>query len=202
MPKKGQLNNGHPKAMNKFFEDIYDAIRKHLNFEVMRCVLVGSPGFLNDDFLKFLNQQAVRRGDSALIHNKSKFLKVHASSGRKRAIEEILLSEEVKSQLEDVKAVEEVRALERFHNMLSNDQDRAAYGYREVNYADENLAIDELLVTDKLFQAAVVEERIKYVALVESVQEHGGKVISSNIRSNNSFTLMNDDRCSFSVACT
>lgn len=176
MPKKGQINQGHSKAMAKFFEDIYDAINKHINFEVIRCVLVGSPGFLKDDFMKFLNEQAVRRGDMALVQNKSKFLKVHATSGHKNAIEQVLLSDEVKSQMTDVKAVEEVRALERFYSMLSADQDRAAYGYAEVLYADEHEAIDELLVTDKLFQAASVQERKKYVSLVESVEAHRGKV--------------------------
>ena len=162
--------------MAKFFEDIYDAIKKHVNFDVIRCVLLGSPGFLQDDFMKYLNDQAVRRGDSSLVQNKSKFLKVHANSGHKNAIEQVLLCDEVRSQLMNVKAVAEVRALDNFYKVLSHDQDRAAYGYAQVLYADANLAIDELLVMDKLFQAAAVAERKKYVALVESVKEHGGKV--------------------------
>jgi protein pelota len=111
MPRKGQINNGHSKALNKFFDDIYEAIKKYINFEIIRCVVVGSPGFLKDDFMKYLNENAVRRGDSVLVQNKSKFLKVHATSGHKNAIEEALLSEEVKSQLLDVKAVGEVRLL-------------------------------------------------------------------------------------------
>jgi protein pelota len=70
----------------------------------------------------------------------------------------------------------QVRALERFYTTLSNDEDRAAYGFRQVLFADEHLAVEELLVTDKLFRAADVTERRKYVELVESVREHGGKV--------------------------
>ncbi len=50
------------------------------------------------------------------------------------------------------------------------------YGFAHVLYADENLAIDELLVTDKLFQSADMGERKKYVALVESVKAHQGRV--------------------------
>ncbi|CAE7732826.1 pelo-1 [Symbiodinium microadriaticum] len=76
----------------------------------------------------------------------------------------------------DVKAVSEVRALERFYHTLSNDEDRAAYGFEHVFYADDHLAVDELLVTDKLFLAADVHLRRKYVNLVESVREHSGKV--------------------------
>mmetsp|Transcript_17224 Transcript_17224/g.25761 ORF Transcript_17224/g.25761 Transcript_17224/m.25761 type:complete len:429 (-) Transcript_17224:138-1424(-) len=176
MPKKGQLNQAHSKALAKFLEDIYDAIKKHINFDIVRVVLVGSPGFLKDDFMNFLNDTAVRRGDTVLVQNKSKFLRVNASSGHKNAIEQVLASSEVRSQLNDVKAVAEVRALERFYSTLSSDEDRAAYGFKQVLHADEHLAIDELLVTDKLFQAADVVLRQQYVSLVESVREHGGKV--------------------------
>ena len=69
-----------------------------------------------------------------------------------------------------------MRALERFYNTLSTDEDRASYGFRHVSYADEHLAVEELLVTDKLFLSANVQLRRLYVQLVESVREHGGKV--------------------------
>ena len=60
--------------------------------------------------------------------------------------------------------------------MLSTDQDRACYGYNEVKSADEQLAVADLLVTDKLFRAADMNLRKKYVQLVESVKNHGGQV--------------------------
>jgi hypothetical protein len=60
--------------------------------------------------------------------------------------------------------------------MLSVDPDRAAYGYQFIKHADDHLAIDELLVTDQLFKAADVQTRKQYVALVESVRDHSGKV--------------------------
>jgi hypothetical protein len=70
----------------------------------------------------------------------------------------------------------QVRALEKFYLTLSNDQDRACYGLKDVTLANEQLAIDELLVTDTLFKAADISTRQKYVALVDSVRENGGKV--------------------------
>jgi protein pelota len=66
--------------------------------------------------------------------------------------------------------------LQTFYDLLSSDPDRACYGFADVNCADDQLAIDGLLVTDKLFKAADVHHRKKYVALVESVKEHGGRV--------------------------
>ena len=69
-----------------------------------------------------------------------------------------------------------VRALEQFYATLGEDQDRACYGYDSVYSADEQLAIQDLLVTDKLFRAANVPLRKRYVDLVESVKSHGGQV--------------------------
>ena len=45
-----------------------------------------------------------------------------------------------------------------------------------MHLADEQLAVDTLLVTDRLFKAADVVARGRYVALVERVKDHGGKV--------------------------
>lgn len=64
-----------------------------------------------------------------LIENKSKFVLVHASSGHKRAVEEILSNPAVQIRLADTKAAEEIRALQSFFDMLKKDPERAYYGY-------------------------------------------------------------------------
>lgn len=46
----------------------------------------------------------------------------------------------------------------------------------QVMYANEQCAVDELLVTDKLFQSADFALRTLYVALVDSVKSNGGQV--------------------------
>lgn len=58
--------------------------------------------------MTYLNETAVRRGDSVFIQNKSKFLRVPASSGYKNAVEQILSSNEIRSQMTELKAVNEV----------------------------------------------------------------------------------------------
>lgn len=37
------------------------AIVRHVNFQQIKCLLLGSPGFVKDDFFEFLNMEAVRR---------------------------------------------------------------------------------------------------------------------------------------------
>ena len=67
-----------------------------------------SPGFLKDDFMKFLTAKAVRVGDMEFIKQKSKFLKAHTSSGYRRAIDELLGNPDFSAQLNNVKAADEV----------------------------------------------------------------------------------------------
>jgi protein pelota len=61
--------------------------------------------------MKFMMEAAVRLGDQAIIKQKSKFLKAHASSGYKRAIDELLGNADLRSQLADVKAADEASML-------------------------------------------------------------------------------------------
>eukprot|EP01036_Dinobryon_divergens_P030536 gene30536-39794_t len=41
MPKKKEGNKSHSVAMNKFFEDIYQAMKNNINFDFVKVVLVG-----------------------------------------------------------------------------------------------------------------------------------------------------------------
>jgi protein pelota len=69
-----------------------------------------------------------------------------------------------------------VEVLGRFFKLMQDDPDRAWYGYHSVAAANEQLAIDSLLVTDELFRNSNVQTRKQYVQLVESVREKGGQV--------------------------
>ena len=76
-----------------------------------------------------LSSRCVRLLHQDLIENKSKFVLVHASSGHKRAVEEILSQPAVQTRLVDTKASDEIRALATFFDMLKKDPERAYYGY-------------------------------------------------------------------------
>lgn len=109
-PKKKD-SQAYAAALLKFFDDIYAVIQRSVNFEVVKVVLVGSPAFLNQDFLQYAFDRAVRNEDASIIKNKSKFLRAHCSSGHKRSIEEMLAGPDVMAQLGEVKAAGEVGAV-------------------------------------------------------------------------------------------
>lgn len=202
IPKKRTGSTAHAKGTEKFYENIVRSIKQHIDFKLVKCVLVASPGFVKDDFFKFMMEQAIRQDDKLLMENKNKFVLCHSSSGHKHALDEVLndpvrgsictlsfyedfyersdsccrFLQAIQSQVADTKAVEDVKCLETFFSMLHTDQDRAYYSYKHVAAANANMAIETLMVTDELFRSQDIATRRKYVNLVESVRDNGGQV--------------------------
>mmetsp|Transcript_1181 Transcript_1181/g.3593 ORF Transcript_1181/g.3593 Transcript_1181/m.3593 type:complete len:490 (+) Transcript_1181:4504-5973(+) len=178
VPGKRKLKSqeAHAKAMNRFFENVFTALERHLNFEVCKCVVLASPGFVKDEFHKFMMAEAQRRGLRAFVEHRDIFVLCHASSGHKHSVSEILQKPEMQARLGDTKAAGEVKILHQFFQTLKDDDTRAYYGPQAAVDANELQAIDHLLITEELFRAASLSERKKYVALVESVRENGGQV--------------------------
>lgn len=175
IPKKRTGSSSHAKQTTKFYNGVYQALLK-LPWDQLKCCLLASPGFVKDDFYKYVLEESVRREDRILIENKQKFILAKASSGHKHALDEVFGDAKVMSQMEDTKVAREVAVLQRFMRMIDTDPDRAYYGYGHVSKAQESLAIDSLLVSDQLFRADDVKVRRKYVNLVEQVRESGGTV--------------------------
>lgn len=65
---------------------------------------------------------------------------------------EILSSPAVISKMNDTKALSEIKTLETFYNTLMVDPDKALYGVKHVEKANENQAIEILLISDTLFR--------------------------------------------------
>ncbi|XP_014674504.1 PREDICTED: protein pelota-like [Priapulus caudatus] len=173
--RKGHCDQ-HDKGLQKFFDQIMQALLRHVNFDVVKCVLLASPGFVKDQFYEYMFQVAVKMDNKLLLENKSKFVLVHASSGFKHSLKEVLSDPTVTAKLADTKAAAEVKALEQFYTILQLDPDRAFYGVKHVECANESQAIETLLISDELFRSQNIGERKRYVSLVESVRENGGDV--------------------------
>lgn len=172
--RRGSCTN-HDKAMLRFFDTVGHAMVRHLDFSIVKCVLVASPGFVKDKLMEYV--LSTERPDfKPLQENKSIFVFCHSSSGHKHAVSEILADPNITSRLTDTKAAGEVKALGDFYTMLKNEPARAFYGPAQCIAASEQEAIDTLLVTDSLFRSTDLAERKKYVQLVEDVKGYGGTV--------------------------
>ena len=160
IPKKRTGSSQNAKAINKFFEAVYQAILRHVDFTKVKVVLLGSPGYVKDDFFKYVQQEAVRRDDRPLIENKTKFVLCKASNGHKHALEEVFSDPGIMSRMTDTKVAKETEVLNRFMRMMDTDPDRAYYGFAHVTKAHEQLAIDSLLVTVR-FSLRILERRME-----------------------------------------
>ncbi|XP_020089576.1 protein PELOTA 1 isoform X2 [Ananas comosus] len=174
--KHGPAVAGYESALKKFFENVLQAVVKHIDFKIVQCVVIASPGFTKDQFRDYLLLEAERREIRSIIENKSRIVLAHSTSGYKHSLKEVLDTPSVMSLIKDTKAAKEVQALKDFFTMLSNDSARACYGPRHVEIAHERMAIQTLLIIDTLFRNSDVATRQKYVNLVESVKDSGGTV--------------------------
>ncbi|CAH0555360.1 unnamed protein product [Brassicogethes aeneus] len=166
----------HEKGLAKFYENVMQGILRHVNFDIVKCVLIGSPGFVRDQFFEYMFQMAVKLDNKVLLDNKSKFMLVHTSSGFKHSLKEVLQDPAVINKISETKAAGEVKALENFYTTLQCEPAKAFYGKKHVETANEAQAIETLLISDNLFRCKDVNLRKEYVNLVDSVRESGGDV--------------------------
>jgi protein pelota len=174
--KRKNFIQQHEKALAKFYDNIIQGILRHIDFDIVKCVLIASPGFVRDQFYEYMFQMAVQTDNKTLLENKSKFMLIHSSTGFKHSLKEILQDPAVVSKISDTKAASEVKALESFYTTLQCEPDKAFYGKKHVEKANEAQAIETLLISDNLFRCQDVNLRKEYVHMVDTVKEFGGDV--------------------------
>uniref|UniRef100_A0A1A9UMU1 Protein pelota homolog n=2 Tax=Glossina TaxID=44049 RepID=A0A1A9UMU1_GLOAU len=173
--RKGNIQQ-HEKGLAKFYENVMQSILRHVNFDIVKCVILASPGFVRDQFFEYMFQQAVKLDIKLLLDNKGKFMLVHSSSGFKHSLKEVLQEPAVMTKISDTKAAGEVKVLEQFYTMLQCEPSKAFYGKKHVLRAAESMAIEILMISDNLFRCQDVNQRKEYVRLVENVRDAGGDV--------------------------
>ncbi|CAG9585244.1 unnamed protein product [Danaus chrysippus] len=166
----------HEKGLNKFYDAVMQGILRHIDFSIVKCIIFASPGFVKDQCFDYIMQQAIKTDNKLLIDNKSKFLLVKASSGFKHSLKEVLQEPSVINKISDTKAASEVKLLESFYTMLQLEPAKAYYGKKHVERANEAMAIETLMISDKLFRCQDIQQRKEYVAIVDSARDNGSDV--------------------------
>lgn len=67
-------------------------------------------------------------------------------------VTEVLQEPAVMNKISDTKAASEVKLLESFYTMLQLEPAKAFYGKKHVERANEAMAIETLMISDKLFR--------------------------------------------------
>ena len=171
----------HDKGMERFFQTTLDTLLRQIDLSEPKPILLASPGFVAQGFLKFSMDYATKTGNKALLAQKPNFIVAHSASGYMHALDEILRSPEVLARLKDTKYARETKLMDEFKTMLRKDDGRAWYGPKEVEQAVEKGAVGRgggvLLISDTLFRAQNIVERKRWVRLVDRVRDvEGGEV--------------------------
>jgi protein pelota len=178
IPKKRKGASQHDKSLTSFFQKILEAIIKNVNFEIVKCVIVASPGFVKDQFGDYLSDSTTNNKHyEVLAKNLNKFVYTHSSNGYKQALQEVLCKPEILTQIKNTKASEDIIIMERFNETLGKDMDRVIFGLKSVNEATEKDAIDTLIVTDNLLRKVSPLIRQQITATMKSVKSKGGQVV-------------------------
>lgn len=169
------------QALEKFFQVTMDTLLRQLDLTENKPILLASPGFVAQAFLKYVLETATRTGNKALLAQKSNFVVSHSASGYLHSLNEVLQTPEVLARLKDTKYARETRLMNDFMNLLFKDDGKAAYGPDEVEQAVEKGAVGRgggiLLISDSLFRSQDVGVRRKWVSIVDKVREtEGGEV--------------------------
>uniref|UniRef100_A0A7S1KN67 Protein pelota homolog n=1 Tax=Percolomonas cosmopolitus TaxID=63605 RepID=A0A7S1KN67_9EUKA len=176
IPKK-RYPGSHEKGVHRFFDAIIRGIEQNIDWEVIKCIIVASPGFTKDQFMEYITKNGHSRSElKPFLKNRDRFLLVHTSSAHRQVLNDILSDPMILKNMSDTKAAAEVQALNDFHKLLRDQPDRAFYGPGHVIKAGNMGAIETLLIMDELFRASDVQQRRQYVHLVESVKRNGGNV--------------------------
>ena len=65
----------------------------------------------------------------------------------------------------DLSCAQETQELDRFFSTLGQCEDKVTYGAKSVEIAMREMAVETLLISDKLFRAKDVEKRKFYVRM-------------------------------------
>lgn len=190
-PKKrgNYSSSSHKEAKEKFFKQILSAILRHIDISVVKCIILASPGFLNQELRDYIIVEVSKFKSSGSLVTSSKdtdlnpndqmkflsnkisvFLLAHSSTGQLQSLEEVLASPKVLAKIDDVAALLEVNTLNKFFEILRTNADQAVYSLKYVLYCLEESTVETLLISDSLFRSNDLKDRRFYVDLVEKCQ--------------------------------
>jgi protein pelota len=186
IPKKRAASGDYDKAIRKFYGVLFETLSRAIDLnntpvDSLKPLLLASPGFTAQNFLKYIKQQAETSSGKTMPALLEKITVTHAASANLSALAEILKSTAVTSQLRDTKFARETQLLDKFYESLRKDDGKAWYGPSEVFKCVEKGAVGRgggvLLISNNLFRSLDIAERKKWVGLVDRVREvEGGEV--------------------------
>jgi protein pelota len=170
IPRKRKGVSGHDKSLEKFFDRVAAAVEQHINLEVIRCLIIASPGYTKDQFWKYVTTKGLewaRKVDVVLAHS---------SSGEKQTLAEIISDPAVRQKMSDLQFSQDLVVLDEFFRVLSEDDRRAVYSLVDVETAANQQAVQVLLISDSMLRNRRITDRQRVAEIIKTVKVNAGEV--------------------------
>jgi protein pelota len=121
--------------------------------------VIASPGFLNDQLLRYIKAELEKDNEKNKAKWLSKIILAKCSNGYMASLNEVLADPVVISKMENTKAISQQKVLEEFYGIMQKNENRVAYGEKEVFRCIGLQAVQKLLISDFLFRNKDFEKR-------------------------------------------
>jgi len=110
-----------------------------------------------ENFSKYLKEIVEKKSNDFLRDFYSKTITAHCSSGFKHSLGELLSSQNLNSRIQSMSCASETAVLDKFFETLALCEDKVTYGPKSVEYSINEMAVETLLISDKLFRSQNIE---------------------------------------------
>lgn len=161
-----RYNTDREGEEKKFFHDLAKTMTELMEREKIERAIVAGPGFVKEDFYKFLRENYPELAKKVVIEDTS-------VTGR-TGIYEVIKRGTVDKVYHENRVAKEVQLVEKVLENIAKNNGLAAYGLREVEEAVNYGAVETLLVLDELLKS---EHREKIEELMDAVRYARGEVV-------------------------
>lgn len=160
-----QYSTNRESEEKKFFHDLAKTLLETIGRERIEKAIVAGPGFVKEDFYKFLRENYPELAKKVVIEDTS-------VTGR-TGIYEVIRRGTVDKVYHENRVAREVQLVEKVIERIARNRP-VAYGLRDVEEAANYGAVETLLVLDELLKG---EHREKIEELMEFVRASRGNVV-------------------------
>jgi protein pelota len=171
---KRVLDKNRQKTLDEFYKKIVEAI---LKFNDIQSIVIAGPGFVKNDFLKYLKEKYSDLAKKSIVEN--------TGSGGRVGIHEVLKKGTVEKLTVENRVAHEMMNIEELLKEIATNSSKAVYGKNETISAANAGAVQKLFILDKLVSDKDLEaimnliENMKGTVLVISSEHDGGKQLES-----------------------
>ncbi len=161
-----RYNTDRESEEKRFFHDVAKTMKEIMNREKVEKAIVAGPGFVKEDFRKFLQDNYPELAKRVVIEDTS-------VTGR-TGIYEVIKRGTVEKVYHENRVAREVQLVEKVLENIARNNGLAAYGLKEVEQAINYGAVETLLVLDELLKG---EHRRNIEELMDAVRYSRGEVV-------------------------